>query len=151
MPTFQTSHRVRHTADDMFDLVADVESYPEFVPLCQRIRVRGRREMEDGRSVLISDMTVAYKLFSETFATRVTLDKAEGLILVEYLEGPFQHLENRWTFKDVGEKACDVEFYIDYEFRSRALGSLMGTMFDKAFRKFATAFEQRADEIYGID
>ncbi|MEI2385740.1 type II toxin-antitoxin system RatA family toxin [Breoghania sp. JC706] len=149
MPTFQTSRRVQHSADDMFDLVADVEKYPRFVPLCQSLKVRGRRELEDGRVVLISDMTVAYKVFSETFASRVTLDRAQRQIIVEYLEGPFRHLENRWDFKPVGEDRCDVGFFITYEFRSRTLGSLMGAMFDKAFRKFASAFEARADEIYG--
>ncbi|MDJ0930757.1 type II toxin-antitoxin system RatA family toxin [Breoghania sp.] len=149
MPSFQTSRRVLHSAGNMFDLVADVEKYPQFVPLCQSIRVRGRRELEDGRVVLISDMTVAYKVFSEIFATRVMLDKAEHRITVEYLEGPFRHLENKWNFKPLGENSCEVGFYITYEFCSRALGSLMGTMFDKAFRKFATAFEARADEMYG--
>ena len=149
MPTFQTSRRVQHSAEDMFDLVADVEKYPRFVPLCQSLKVRGRRELEDGRVVLISDMTVAYKVFSETFASRVTLDRAQRQIIVEYLEGPFRHLENRWDFKPVGEDRCDVGFFITYEFRSRTLGSLMGAMFDKAFRKFASAFEARADEIYG--
>lgn len=149
MPSFQTNRHVQHSADDMFDLVADVEKYPRFVPLCQSLKVRGRRELEDGRVVLISDMTVAYKLFSETFATRVTLDKTSRRITVEYLEGPFQKLENHWDFKPASENACDVEFYISYEFRSRTLGAVMGTMFDKAFRKFASAFEARADEVYG--
>ncbi|PTW60259.1 coenzyme Q-binding protein COQ10 [Breoghania corrubedonensis] len=149
MPTFQTSRRVQHSADDMFDLVADVEKYPRFVPLCQSLKVRGRREMDDGRVVLISDMTVAYKLFSETFASRVTLDREARRITVEYLEGPFRHLENNWDFKPLDDGTCEVGFFITYEFRSRTLGSLMGAMFDRAFRKFASAFEERADEIYG--
>ena len=149
MPTFQTSRRVQHSADDMFDLVADVEKYPHFVPLCQSLKVRGRRELEDGRVVLISDMTVAYKVFSETFASRVTLDRDARRITVEYLEGPFRHLENRWDFRPDDDSTSEVGFYITYEFRSRTLGSLMGVMFDKAFRKFASAFEARADEIYG--
>jgi len=93
-------------------------------------------------------MTVAYKLVRESFSSHVTLDKPKLQILVEYLEGPFSHLENRWSFNPTGEQNCEVVFFIDYEFRSRMLGLLMGTMFDAAFRRFAAAFERRADEIY---
>ena len=132
----------------MFDLVADVERYPEFVPLCRDLKVKSRTAKEDGGEVLVADMTVAYKLVREAFSSRVTLDRPNLQILVEYLEGPFSHLENRWTFHSVGERLCDVEFFIDYEFRSRVLGVLMGSMFDIAFRRFAHAFEQRADRIY---
>lgn len=98
--------------------------------------------------VLVADMTVAYKLISETFTSRVTLDRAHLSILVEYLDGPFSRLENRWTFHPAGERSCDVEFFISYEFRSRMLAVLMGSMFDLAFRRFAAAFEQRADLVY---
>jgi coenzyme Q-binding protein COQ10 len=94
-------------------------------------------------------MTVAYKLIRETFTSRVTLDANKREILVEYLEGPFQKMQNRWSFRPAGEDACDVEFFIAYEFRSRTLGLLMGAMFDAAFRRFAVAFERRADEVYG--
>jgi coenzyme Q-binding protein COQ10 len=148
MPQFTTRRRVRHTAADMFDLVADVERYPEFVPLCKSLKVRQRIQEPEGVEVVIADMTVSYKLVRETFTSRITLDRANLQILVEYLEGPFSHLENRWTFHPIGERACEVEFFIDYEFRSRTLGMLMGAMFDVAFRRFAGAFEQRADRIY---
>jgi coenzyme Q-binding protein COQ10 len=94
-------------------------------------------------------MTVAYKVIHETFTSRVTLDRQSLTILVEYLDGPFKRMQNRWTFYSVETKVCDVEFFIDYEFRSRTLAMLMGAMFDAAFRRFAVAFEQRADEIYG--
>jgi coenzyme Q-binding protein COQ10 len=133
----------------MFDLVADVERYPEFVPLCRDLRVRKRDTAGEGTEVLIADMTAAYKLVRESFRSRVTLDRPKLQILVEYLEGPFSHLENRWTFVPAGENACEVEFFIDYEFRSRTLGLLMGAMFDAAFRRFAAAFEHRADQVYG--
>ena len=132
----------------MFSLVADVERYPEFVPLCQALRVRRRVNKQASVEVLVADMTVAYKLVSESFTSRVTLDQPNLQILVEYLEGPFSHLENRWTFQPTGEHSCDVRFFISYEFRSRVLGVLMGSMFDLAFRRFAVAFEQRADAIY---
>ncbi|HXX52349.1 MAG TPA: SRPBCC family protein [Xanthobacteraceae bacterium] len=149
MPQFSTKRHVRHSASDMFDLVADVEHYPQFVPLCRALRVRKRSSEPDGSEVIVADMTVAYKLIRETFTSRVTLDRKNLEILVEYLEGPFQKMNNRWTFRPDGSDACQVEFFIAYEFRSRALGLLMGAMFDAAFRRFAAAFERRADQVYG--
>jgi coenzyme Q-binding protein COQ10 len=148
MPQLSTTRRVRHAAADMFDLVADVVHYPEFVPLCRSLTVRSRSR-DGGKDVIVADMTVAYKFVRETFTSRVTLDRANLEILVEYLEGPFQKLNNRWTFRPAGDRACDVEFFIAYEFRSRALGALMGSVFDAAFRRFAAAFERRADLVYG--
>lgn len=150
MPEFSTKRRVRHTAADMFDLVADVKKYPEFVPLCSALTVKSRSERDDGTIVLVADMTVAYKIIiRETFTSRVTLHRPNLEILVEYLSGPFKRMHNRWTFHPAGERACDVEFFITYEFKSRALAMLMGAMFDAAFRRFATAFERRADAVYG--
>jgi coenzyme Q-binding protein COQ10 len=148
MPQFSTKRRVRHAATEMFDLVADMERYPEFVPLCRALKVRQRTPGPDGTEVVVAKMTAAYKLVSETFTTRVTLDRPNLQILVEYLDGPFSRLENRWTFRSTGERSCDVEFFISYEFKSRMLALLMGSMFDLAFRRFADAFEQRAHIIY---
>jgi coenzyme Q-binding protein COQ10 len=148
MPRFSTTRRVRHSASDMFDLVADIEHYPEFVPLCRSVRLGQRVGKEEGVETLRSEMTVAYKMISETFVTRVTLDKPRLQIHVQYLEGPFRQLENRWTFRPLGEQASEVEFFISYEFRSRVLALLMGSMFDTAFRKFAEAFERRADAVF---
>jgi coenzyme Q-binding protein COQ10 len=148
MPEFTTRRRVKHAASAMFDLVADVERYPEFVPLCRTLKVRKRVPEPEGVEVLVADMTVAYKLVREAFTSRVTLDRPSLQILVEYLEGPFSNLENRWTFHPLGERKCEIEFFISYQFRNRALGLLMGTMFDAAFRRFAAAFERRADQIY---
>lgn len=148
MPSFQTTRRVRHAPDKMFDLVADVEQYPRFVPLCEALTVRLKRPLDDGREVMVADMTVSYALFRETFTSKVTLDRPNNEILVEYLDGPFRHLENRWTFRPDGE-GCVVGFWITYEFKSRTLGALMGAMFDKAFRRFAEAFEERANAVYG--
>jgi coenzyme Q-binding protein COQ10 len=149
MPQFSTTRRVAHSASDMFDLVADVDHYPEFVPLCQSLKVRKRTQDGEGRDVIVADMTVAYKIVRETFTSRVTLDRQKREILVEYLEGPFQRMNNRWTFNPAGDRACDVEFFISYEFRSRTLGLLMGSVFDAAFRRFASAFEKRANQVYG--
>jgi coenzyme Q-binding protein COQ10 len=149
MPKFNSRRRVNHSAPKMFDLVADVERYPEFVPLCRAMKIRQRTPMPDGTETVIADMTVAFKLVREAFTSRVTLDRANLKILVEYLQGPFSNLENRWTFEPTSENACDVGFYLAYEFKSRMLAMLMGTMFDAAFQRFAAAFEKRADMIYG--
>ncbi len=149
MPQFSTKRRVRHSASEMFDLVADVERYPQFVPLCQSLRVRKRTSEGEGKEVIVADMTVAYKFIRETFTSRVTLERDKFEILVEYLEGPFQKMNNRWNFQPIGDDSCEVEFFIAYEFRSRTLGVLMGAMFETAFRRFSAAFERRADEVYG--
>ena len=147
MPKFETERRVSHSADDMLALIADVERYPEFVPLCQRLIIKAR-SVEGGRDILVADMTVAYRIFRETFTTRVALDRAARTVDAQYLNGPFKHLDSRWSFTPEGEGACLVRFAIDYEFKSRALAAVMGAVFDTAFRRFADAFEKRADVIY---
>jgi len=149
MPEFTTKRRVTHGAAEMFDLVADVEHYPEFVPLCQSLKIRRRTKESDGKEVIVADMTIAYKVIRETFTSRVTLERERLTILVEYIEGPFRRMNNRWTFRAVDDKTCEVAFFLSYEFRSRALGLLMGGVFDAAFRRFAAAFERRADQVYG--
>lgn len=148
MPQFDTSRIVRHAPRQMFDLVADVENYPDFLPLCEGLTIRSRKEREE-RSILIADMTVGYKAIRETFTSQVLLKPEEHVIEVKYLDGPFKYLTNVWRFEEHAE-GCRVGFFIDYEFKSRVLGALMGAMFDRAFRMFAEAFEERADEIYGL-
>ncbi|MEA2842053.1 MAG: coenzyme Q-binding protein [Methylobacteriaceae bacterium] len=151
MPSFRTTRRVRHSAQNMFDLVADVEAYPEFVPLCTSLRLRQRTRNAEGVETLLADMEIGYKAIRERFTSRVMCDRANLTILVEYVDGPFSRMKNRWLFRDepAGGGASIVEFFIDYEFRSRVLALLMGSMFDTAFRRFAAAFERRADEVYG--
>jgi coenzyme Q-binding protein COQ10 len=149
MPKFSSKRRVLHSAPQMFDLVADVERYPEFVPLCKSLKIRQRTAKPDGTEIVIADMTVSFKLVREAFTSRVTLDRPNLKIMVEYLQGPFSNLENRWSFEPKDGNACDVGFFIAYEFKSRMLAMLMGTMFDAAFQRFAAAFEKRADAIYG--
>jgi len=151
MPKFSSKRRVRHTAPQMFDLVADVERYPEFVPLCQSLKIRQRTPQPDGTEIVVADMTVSFKLVRESFTSRVTLDRPNLKILVEYLKGPFSNLENRWSFEAKSDIECDVGFYLAYEFKSRVLALLMGTMFDAAFARFAAAFERRADVVYGTN
>jgi coenzyme Q-binding protein COQ10 len=149
MPRFHTSRIVAHPASAMFNLVADVESYPKFLPLCRGLRVRQRDLLPDGREVLIADMEVGYKAIRESFTSRVTLDRESREILVEYISGPFRHLENRWQFNELEPDSSNVEFDIAYEFKSRAIALLVGGMFEAAFRRFAEAFESRADLVYG--
>ena len=150
MPAFRNQRRVRHSAAEMFALVADVERYPEFVPLCRALKVRRREQSAAGLETLIADMEVGYKAIRETFTSRVALDPARLKIVVAYIDGPFSRLENVWNFRDAPEGGgSTVEFFIAYEFRSRLLAAVMGAMFDAAFRKFSAAFEARADKIYG--
>ena len=148
MHVYEIKHPIAHSADDMFRLVAAVESYPKFLPLCETLKLK-RRERRDGKEVLIATMVVGYKLIRESFTTEVVLDPDARSIVVHYLDGPFSYLENRWSFRPLTSKACEIDFYIAYSFRSRLLERLMGGLFDKAVRRYTTAFEERADAIYG--
>ena len=149
MPTFRTEHAVAHAPDEMFALVADVERYPDFLPFCEALEVK-RRTGPDGAGLetIVADMRVGYKAINERFTTRVRLDRGNSRILVEHLDGPFTHLENRWTFRP-DPRGCLVEFWIDYEFRSRLLAAVAGAVFDRIFRSYTGAFEARADALYG--
>lgn len=148
MPKFDTVRRVPHTPEQMFALVADVEKYPQFLPMCEALTVRSRKE-RDGITVLIADMSVGYGAIRETFTSQVVLKPEELVIDVKYIDGPFRYLRNGWTFVGAPDGGCEVKFDIDYEFKSRILGAVMGAVFDRAFRTFSTAFEKRADAIYG--
>ena len=149
LPTFDTVRRVAFTPQQMYALVADVERYPEFLPLCEALSVLSRSTADD-KPVIVAAMEIGYKAIRERFTTRVVLAPGEPSVFVTYLDGPFHHLENRWRFLPAdGGRACDVAFWIDYQFKSPMLGLLMGAMFDKAFRKFSQAFEVRARVVYG--
>ncbi|MBC8013133.1 MAG: type II toxin-antitoxin system RatA family toxin [Methyloceanibacter sp.] len=148
MHVYETTHTVAHSAEEMFALVARVEDYPKFLPLCEELKVK-HREQRDGREVLVATMTVGYGMIHESFTTGVHLDPAARTILVEYLDGPFTFLENRWHFQPQGEGACQVDFYIAYGFRSRLFERLVGGLFAKAVERYTSAFETRADAVYG--
>ncbi len=150
MPSFATKRRVPYSPRQMYDLVADIERYPEFLPLCEGLTLRSREEKPD-RTIMVATMVAGYQAIRESFTTRVTLLPDDQKVLVEYLDGPFKRLENRWTFKPLSGGGCDVDFYIDYELKSLMLGILVGAVFDKAFRKFSEAFETRARAVYGRD
>lgn len=133
----------------MYALVADVEAYPQFLPLCKALRVTRRTEEGDTQT-LVADMEVGYKAIHERFTSKIVCERPLLKILVNYIDGPFKYLENTWSFRDIADSHnCHVDFQITYEFKSRMLGLLVGGMFDTAFRQFATAFERRADKIYG--
>ncbi len=157
MPKFETRRRVAHTARQMYDLVADVERYPQFLPLCKGLRVRSRTPRPDSGGggdgeVLLAAMEVGYGAIHERFTSRVTLEPAALRILSTYVDGPFERMDNRWTFIDAADAPghSDVVFYIDYEFKSMILKMLMGSMFDVAFRRFTDAFEKRAKTVYEV-
>ena len=154
MKSFRNRRHVPHSAKEMFALVSDVETYPQFVPLCEAIRVRRHTTIAPGMEVSFVEMQVGFKAICERYVSRVSCDANRLDIRVECAEGPFRKLDNRWTFRDEPGTTANaprsiVEFYIAYEFKSAALGLVMGAMFDRAFHKYADAFAKRADEVYG--
>jgi coenzyme Q-binding protein COQ10 len=151
MPSFCTTRRVPFTPRQMLDLVADVERYPEFLPLCEALVVRSRQRRR--RRTLIADMTAGYKAIRETFTSRVTLDPVHTAVSVVGTAdsaGPFSRLENRWEFR-AAPGGCDVDFFIAYEFKSMMLQMLVGALFERAFRRYTRAFEERAQTVYGVE
>ena len=149
MTAFRTARRVRHAAAEMFDLVADFERYPEFVPFCRAARITRRTQGADGIETLIADMEVSQPPLRQRFTTRDTLDRARNKIHMDYVDGPFRAFENIWSFHDEEAGGCRVEFFAEYEFRSRTLEILMGSMFQMAYRGIADAFVERANVVYG--
>jgi coenzyme Q-binding protein COQ10 len=151
MHSFTTTRRVPFTSRQMFDLVANVEQYPKFLPLCEGLSVKQRSQNGD-KTILICEMTVGYHAIRESFTSCVTLDPAALLVhagsVPEYPSGPFRQVENRWTFA-AAPGGCDVQFHIAYEFKSLMLQMLVGGLFDRVFRRYTEAFEARAGVIYG--
>jgi coenzyme Q-binding protein COQ10 len=147
MPKFAAERRVDHPAERMFDLVADCEAYPAFVPNCETLTITGRGE-ENGKPVVVADMTVAYGPMHETFTTRDVFDRDALTIDVTYLDGPFRHFDSRWRFEPVGADACIVHFDVDYELRSRLLAGLLGGVVERSFDAVVAAFQARADTLF---
>lgn len=143
MPAFESHRRTPVSQALMFETVADIEKYPAFLPFCENLIIIDKRQ-EQGQDVILADMTVAYGKLRETFRSRVVLNEAAAKITTTNVDGPFRHLLNVWHFNPLGEAQTEVHFQIDYEFKSRLLGALMGGLFDKAFHTYAESFEKRA-------
>ncbi|MGR3495865.1 type II toxin-antitoxin system RatA family toxin [Citreimonas sp.] len=147
MPTHSETRKLPYTAAQMYDLVADVGSYPEFLPWTAAARVNSREERGD-HVVLHADLVISFKVFRERFGSKVVLWPDEHRIDTEYLDGPFRHMESKWQFTDV-EGGCEVSFYVDFEFRNRILQSAAGMFFYEAMQRIVRAFERRAQALYG--
>ncbi len=149
MPTHAETRRMPYAADQMFELIARIDRYPEFLPWCSAARIRSRSTREDGAEVIDADLVISFKVYRERFGSRVILHRDERRIDVAYLDGPFRYLDNHWRFIPVSEHECDVEFFVDFEFKSRTLQMLIGAVFNKAMQRIVSAFEKRAEQLYG--
>jgi len=149
MPSHQETRRLPHSAAEMYDLVADMERYPEFLPWCAAARIRARHQDDGPRKVMDVDIVAAFKVFRESFGTRVTLDPEARVIDSRLLDGPFRHLHSRWAFRDLGEAGCEVDYGIEFEFRNPVLRRVMNSVFGDAQTRIMQAFEKRADSLYG--
>jgi coenzyme Q-binding protein COQ10 len=146
MPCHSETKRLPYTADQMFGLVADVESYPKFLPWNSAARIRSRQPV-DGGEVLEADLVISFKVFRERFGSRVTLWPEARKIDTEYLDGPFKYLRSTWAFREA-PGGCDVEFMVDFEFKNAILQKIIGVVFNEAMLRVVRAFERRADELY---
>ncbi len=150
MPTHAEKRKMPHSAEQMFALIADIESYSAFLPWCQAVRIRSRKPLPDGSGEVIeADLVISFKVFRERFGSRVTLRPQARTIDVEYLDGPFRYLNNHWKFEPAGPDACEVDFFVDFEFRSRTLQAIIGLVFNEAMQRIVRAFERRAESLYG--
>lgn len=144
MPTHNETRILPYTAQQMFDLVADIERYPEFLPWCTSCRI-----IRNEGATLVAELTIGYKLIRERFVSRVHLDTENKIIKVSYISGPLKALRNEWRFSALKKKQCNVDFFVHFEFANPLLAGLMNMFFDVAFRQMVSAFEKRAAEIYG--
>ena len=148
MPTHSETRHLPYSPQQMYDLVADVERYPEFLPWCAAARIRDTREAE-GSTVMDADLVISFKVFREKFGSRVTLWPGESRIDTEYLDGPFRYLKSNWQFAESPDGGCDVSFFVDFEFRNAILQRVIGLVFNDAMQRIVRAFETRAHELYG--
>jgi len=144
MPTHAEKRILPYRPEQLFDLVADVERYPEFLPWCIGARIRSRQD-----EVIVADLIIGFKMIRERFASRVRLDRPGLRIDVAYTDGPFRHLDNHWIFEPLPDGRCRIDFYVDFEFRSPILQRLIGVLFNEAVRRMVQAFETRAKRLYG--
>jgi len=143
MPTHAEKRVLPYTPEQMYDLVADIEKYPEFLPWCLAARIRKREG-----NVVYADLIIGFKMIRERFTSRVTLSPPDR-IDVSYTEGPFSYLNNHWIFITTEDGGCLIDFYVDFEFKSKMLQKIIGVLFNEAVRRMVTAFETRARQLYG--
>ena len=148
MPTHSETKRLPYTARQMYDLVADVGSYPQFLPWNAAARIRSRQPVAGGGEVMEADLVISFKVFRERFGSRVTLWPEQMRIDTEYLDGPFRHMKSNWAFRDI-PGGCEVDFHVDFEFRNAILGKVIGVVFGEAMTRIVRAFEDRARKLYG--
>ncbi|MGB3406734.1 MAG: type II toxin-antitoxin system RatA family toxin [Jannaschia sp.] len=147
MPRHSETRDLPYSVDQMYDLVADVGSYPKFLPWTAAARVRSREGGPEGE-VMLADLVISFKLFREQFGSKVVLWPKEKRIETEYLDGPFRHLQSEWRFEPT-ERGCRVHFWVDFEFRNALLGRVIGMVFNEAMQRVVAAFEKRARQLYG--
>ncbi|MCG6903609.1 MAG: type II toxin-antitoxin system RatA family toxin [Rhodobacter sp.] len=147
MPTHSETRTLPYSAQQMYDLVADVGTYPEFLPWCAAARVTGLTPGEDC-TVMEADLVISFKVFREKFASRVTLWPDTRRIDTEYIDGPFRHMRSTWAFRDA-PGGCEVDFFVDFEFRNAILQKVIGLVFNEAMQRIVRAFESRAVALYG--
>jgi coenzyme Q-binding protein COQ10 len=144
MPTHAEKRHLPYRPDQLFDMVADIERYPEFLPWCVGARIRSRND-----NVIIADLMIGFRMIRERFTSKVTLDRPGHRIDVAYTEGPFRYLDNHWIFEPDGQGGTQLDFYVDFEFRSLLLQKVIGVVFHEAVRRMVGAFETRAKHLYG--
>ncbi|WIY24885.1 type II toxin-antitoxin system RatA family toxin [Parasedimentitalea psychrophila] len=147
MPSHSEIRHLPFTAQQMYDLVADVAHYPEFLPWCSAARIRGSSQRDDA-VIMEADLVISFKVFRERFGSRVTLYPKDQKIVTEYLDGPFRYLSSTWSFA-AAEGGCEVSFYVDFEFKNAILQGIIGVVFNEAMQRIVRAFERRASELYG--
>lgn len=149
MPQHAETRHMPYTARQMYDLVADVERYPEFLPWNSAARIRSRNQQQEGAELIEADLVISFKVFRERFGSRVTLYPQDLRIDTAYLDGPFRYLVSGWAFRDLPEGGCEVDFHVDFEFRNKVLAKVIGAVFQQAMHRIVRAFEDRAKALYG--
>jgi len=148
MPSHSEKRQMPYSAQQMYDLVADIGSYPQFLPWCTAARER-KRTPDGANEIIEADLVISFKVFRERFGSRVTLRPMESRIDVEYLDGPFKFLVNHWHFSPLKNGGCEADFFVDFEFKSAILQKIIGVVFSQAMHRIVAAFESRADDLYG--
>ena len=149
MPKHFEKKIVNFTAKQMYELVADIDNYREFLPWCNDSKIIEVTNIDNEKKTLIADLEIGYKDLVYTYRSNVLLNNQELTIKVDFVHGPFKNLDNSWIFKKIDDQSCEIEFFIDFELNVGVLNLLISKFFDKAFKKMVDSFENRANQIYG--